>query len=98
MKISDKEIMMGKNIVDILQDKVDKLKKKHWQDDICQPDFIVSLLYDRNIRNNKIAQHIILTCLHASSSVSSVIFPIDENFYGYDSILSAMNDLYNQTI
>lgn len=98
MDIDFKDIIMEDDIVEILQSKVNILKEKHWKADSCQPDFIISLLYDNNIRDKELSQFIILTCIHMSSSVSSVIFPIHKNFYGYDSLLSAMKNLYNQTM
>lgn len=91
-------MLIEDNIVEILQTKVNLLNDKHWNTDDCKPIFLVSLLYDKNLRVKEIRQYIILTCQHLSNAFSSVLFPIDENFYGYDSLLKAMNDLYNQTM
>lgn len=98
MDIKLEDLRIEKDIVKILQNKVDSLKYKHWEDDFCQPDFTISLLYDNNIRDKELRQYIILTCDHLDSCVSAVVFPIDKNYYGYDSMLSAMNSLYKQTM
>ena len=98
MSIEFKDLMMENNIREILQNETNRLVEEYWKSDICKPIFIVSLLYDKNIRNKEMKQYIMLTCQHLGNSVSSVIFPIDDNFYGYESLLSAMNDLYAQTM
>jgi hypothetical protein len=97
MSITYKDKIIDMNIVELIKDRVNKLTDEHWSKDKCKPQFIVSILYDRNIRD-KMEQYIILTCIHLSSSVSSVLFPVEKNIYGYDSILSEMEDLYNQTM
>lgn len=98
MDIEFKDLMMENNIREILQNEVNRLVEKYWESDPCKPIFTVSLLYDKNVRNKEMKQYIVLTCQHLNNSFSSIIYPIDENFYGYESLLSAMNDLYAQTM
>lgn len=96
--ITYKDKFYANNIIETIRSEVDKQFKEHWSKDECQPEFLVSILFDKNIRNNKTEQYIILTCKHLSSVFSRVIFPDDESFYGYESILSVMESLYNQTM
>jgi len=88
----------GNSIIDSLRNEVNELTEKHWLTDECKPIFFISLLFDRNIRDNKSDQYILLTCKHLSSVFSRVLFPIEDNFYGYESVLKAMESLYNQTM
>jgi len=91
-----KDIMEDMNIVEFIQHKVNKLNSKHWSNDECKPIFIVSILYDYG--KDKEDQFIILTVQHLGSSYSSIIFPRKEVHYGYESVLSEMTSLYNQTM
>lgn len=98
VNITFNDLLTEENIQEILQTKVDKLTEHYWKNDSCRPNFIISILCDNNLRDKRMEQYLILTCQHLSSCVSSVIFPIDKNFYGYDSLLDAMKNLYNQTM
>ena len=98
LKIEFENLIKENNIDMILQKEVNRLANKYWSNDKCKPKYIVSILYDKDLRDGKISQYIILTCKHANSSFSSVLFPKNECFYGYESILSCMKDLYNQTM
>jgi hypothetical protein len=96
--ISFNDLLIEENIQEILQTKIDKLTEQYWKNDSCKPDFIISILHDNNLRDKRMEQYLILTCQHLNSCVSSVIFPIDKNYYGYDSLLNAMKSLYNRTM
>lgn len=91
-----KDIMEDLTIVEVIQHRVTKLNNKHWSTDECKPNFIVSILYDYG--KNKKEQYIMLTVQHLGSNFSSILFPRTENHYGYESILSEMTNLYNQTM
>lgn len=90
------DIMEDMNIIEIIQNRVNELNNIHWSTDECKPIFIVSILYDYD--KNKEEQYIILTVQHLGSTFSNIIFPKKENHYGYDSLLSEMTNLYNQTM
>jgi hypothetical protein len=98
MNITYKDKMFDKNIVELVREKVNKLTDKHWNHDECKPIFITSILYHKNKDTDKIEQYIILTCQHLSSTFSRILFPQEDSFYGYESILSEMESLYNQTM
>lgn len=96
--ITYKDRMFDKNIVELVQERVNKLNDEHWATDECKPVFIVSILYDYELKKDKKDQFILLTCQHLSSSFSRILFPKTENIYGYESILDEMHGLYNQTM
>lgn len=74
------------NIIQILQKYIDNLANKKWREDPCKPEFIISVI------NNKDCK-IILTIRHAGRSFSEIIFP------GYiDSLYYYMEQLYNMTM
>lgn len=83
-----------KDIIDCIQDRVDILvKDKYSWDTQCYPEFKVSVLWA-----NEDNQQIILTCTHLSRSVSRVLFPVKDNYYGYDFLGEVVEDLFNQTM
>lgn len=96
--ISYKDRIFDKNIIDVIQDRVNELRDRYWKDDKCKPEFIVSILFDYEYKKGKKEQYIILTCRHLNSSFSSLLFPKYENVYGYDSLLEEMQNLYNKTM
>lgn len=75
------------NIIGILQKYIDNLSNKEWKDDPCKPEFIISVI------NNKDCK-IILTIRHAGQSFSEIIFPS----YNIDSLYYYMEQLYNRTM
>lgn len=83
------------DIIDVLQEYVDKIANEHWKDDTsCPPKFWVSLLNDS--MENECEYKIILTIDH-NYKFSRVIFP-QKSRYGCDSLFSDMALLYNKTI
>ena len=81
------------DIIDVLQEYVDNIANDHWKSDTdCPPKFWVSLLNDFPEDEHKI----ILTIDHGYK-FSRVIFP-QKNRYGYDSLFSDMELLYNKTM
>ena len=85
--------MSSESITEILQEKIDKISAREWFNDDCKPEFKLSILYDTEQN-----QFIVLSIDHLGHSFSKIIFPKKENLYGYDSVLSDMKDLYNQTM
>lgn len=51
---------MYKDFIETIQDKINTLNNKYWSDDECKPNFIVSILYDKNEIRNKVEQYIML--------------------------------------
>lgn len=79
------------DIRQLLQKHIDELAEEHYGDDGCKPKFTVSLLHEDK-------QQIILTIEHLSSKFSSVLYPREDSYYGYESICQMVRDLYNQTM
>lgn len=48
--ITYKDRMFDKNIIELVQDRVNKLNDEHWNTDECKPVFIVSILYDMGMK------------------------------------------------
>lgn len=83
------------DIIDVLQDYVDEVAVEYWKSDTSSPPkFWVSLLNDSP--NDEQEHKIILTIDHGYK-FSKVIFPQKER-YGYKTILSDMEFLYNKTM
>lgn len=81
------------NIIDVLDEYIQKLAATKWKEDSCPPIFWLSL--DNDIEE----QHkIILTINHLGSKFSEVLFPRTDAHYGYNSILHHMEQLYNRTM
>lgn len=81
-----------KNIIEAIDMYVQWLAKKGWEKDDCPPKFIVSL---NNQDINK--QSIMITIDHLGSRFTETLFPQDMR-YGYDSIYSQMENMYNRTM
>lgn len=82
------------DIIDVLQEYVDKVAAEYWESDtICPPKFWVSLQNE----SPKIPHKIILTIDH-NCKLSMVIFPQQDKGYSYDSLFSDMELLYNKTM
>lgn len=88
---------MNKGIVEILQDRVDKITTSYWKDDDCPPKFYISVLYDE-LKGRHSNQYLILNIEHQFSRFSRIVFPLEENIYGYDDLYEIMKELYNQTM
>lgn len=90
-----KQIEIGyyDDILKCIQDKINDISKQMYSSDECPPQFTVS-----NLWINEDTQKIILTCNHCQQSFSRVLFPIKENYWGYDSLGNMIKDLYNQTM
>jgi len=81
------------DIIKVIEEEVKRLIKKEWNDDVCPPEFWVSL--DNYDMNN---QRILLTISHLGSKFSRPIFPVEKTEYGYDPLIEYMKKLYNQTM
>jgi len=86
------------NIVDYIQEVVDRIVKEKYKDDTCMPQFIVSVLqeidYSGKINNHKL----LLTVIHNGISNTRVIFPILSYNYGYENLEKEIEWLYNSTM
>jgi len=81
------------DIIDCIQEKVDRIAEIQYENDECKPIFNVSVLWEEGDE-----QSIVLTCTHLGRSFSRVLFPEYRCFYGYDSLESVVKGLYNQTM
>ena len=81
------------NIIECLQDEINKIVDTDFKSDKCKPVFIVSNLFKEDL-----TQNIILTIQHLSGSFSRTLFPLKDKFYGYDNLKNIIKDLYNQTM
>lgn len=82
------------DIIDVLQEYVNKVAAEYWESDItCPPKFWVSLQNE----SSKVPHKIILTINH-NCKLSMVIFPQQDKGYSYDSLFSDMEFLYNKTM
>lgn len=88
-----KEIGYYKDILDCIQDGIDKIVEEKYKDDECYPIFCVSSLWI-----NEDNQQIILNCTHLGRTFSRILFPCKESFWGYDGLSSIIESLYNQTM
>ena len=84
------------DICDVIQESVDKILEKNWENDECKPVFIVSLF--QTGEKESVQHQLLLTIRHCGFSVSRVIFPRIEYKYGYESIEQEMEWLYNTTM
>ena len=85
--------LFGLNIVNILEEEVQKLVKEHWKNDDCPPEFWVSL-NNEDMDN----QTILITINHLGNKFTERLFPRRNTEYGYESVLNQMIDMYNQTM
>lgn len=89
----NKQFNYNMDIIDVLEEYVITLLKEEWKNDTCPPKFIVSL-NNEDINN----QSIMITIDHLGSKFTERLFPRNGTHYGYDSILSQMINMYNQTM
>lgn len=83
-------ICLYKDIIDIIQSYVDDYSKE-----FGDVKFKVSLLQDFGHKDRRY-DTILLTVSHLQSSFSEILFPRQDMNYGYESIESVMNSLYNR--
>ena len=84
---------VGLDIINIIEEKVRKLAKDYWKNDICPPEFLVSL-NNEDINN----QSIMITINHLGYKFTECLFPRKDTEYGYGSIINQMISMYNQTM
>ncbi|ODA08214.1 hypothetical protein [Paenibacillus polymyxa] len=91
------------NIIGAIQRVVDEVVENEYRHDECTPEFIVSLLYEKNLvqefdeRTDR-DHSIILTVRHLGSCFSKVVFPQVTQVFGYDSLKEEMKYMYNRTM
>ncbi|KAA9007303.1 hypothetical protein F4V43_02110 [Paenibacillus spiritus] len=87
------------DIIQCIQEKVDKIFDEIYSINECQPAFTISLLFEGAGDNKHDMEHkIVLTVEHNDFAFSKVIFPNVKNTYGYESLEEEMRYLYNRTM
>ena len=86
-----KDVLLGLDIIHIIEEKVQSLAKDYWNGDPCPPEFWVSLYSDVN-------QSIMITINHLGNKFTEKLFPIENTDYGYESIINQMINMYNRTM
>ncbi len=81
------------DIISILDEKVQKIARKEWEDDKCPPEFWVSI--DNEDMDN---QSILISVRHLGLTFTEKLFPRKNTQWGYDSVLDQMISLYNRTM
>lgn len=87
------QAVFGLDIVNILEEEVQKLAQENWEEDGCPPEFWVSL--NNEDMNN---QSIMITINHLGCKFTERLFPRKDTQWGYDSVLNQMINMYNQTM
>lgn len=87
------EYLPNMDIIQIIDAIVQEVAKKNWEEDECPPEFWVSLNNE-----DKDDQSIMISINHLGSKFTEKLFPITDTYYGYDSLLSQMIGMYNQTM
>lgn len=87
------QVLFGMDIIGIIEEKVEELAKKRWNNDSCPPKFWVSL--NNEDMNN---QSIMITISHCGYKFTEKLFPRKDTEYGYECLLNQMINLYNQTM
>jgi len=87
-----RDICLYKDIIDIVQSYVDDYSKE-----FGDAEFKVPLLQDFGHKDRRY-DAILLTVSHLQSSFSEVVSPRQGMNYGYESIESVMDSLYNRTM
>lgn len=81
------------DIIQLIDNHVQKISRSNWSKDSCPPVFFVSL--DNENENN---QKILITISHLGMCFTKTMFPRNNTYYGYDSIEDLMKNMYNQTM
>jgi|GEM_PF-1628970 len=83
------------NLISLINDYVQKLGAEMFASDInCPPTFMASLKDDGDV------DEIVITVNHNGSSFTETIFPIrsEDTAYGYKSLQTTLECLYNRTM
>lgn len=89
----ENQVLFGIDIVNLIEEKVQKLAANRWANDDCPPEFWVSL-NNEDINN----QCIMITIHHCGYKFSEKLFPRKNTEYGYESVVNQMISMYNQTM
>ena len=81
------------DIVSAIDEIVQALARIKWWEDVCPPEFLVSLNNE-----DEDGQSIMITINHLGYKFTEKLFPRKDMHYGYDSLISQMTNLYNQTM
>ena len=83
---------MYKSIIDIVQDNIDKYIYKNFSRDECKPVYLISVCSTDGV------DKMIVTITHLGQSFSEVLFPREDQHYGYENIYDMLRDMYNRTM
>lgn len=86
-------MLIGLDIVTLINDHVQQLAEDQWKDDRCPPVFWISL--NNEDENN---QSIMITINHLGLKFTERLFPRKTTDYGYKSIINQMINMYNRTM
>ena len=91
---------MGFDIIDSIQYAVDKIQEEYFkkESEDGELQFIVSCLYEQDKDGGYNSDKIILTIKHGRWSNSRVLFPTEDNYYGFGYLEDIMEDMFNQTM
>ena len=87
------EYLPSMDVVQIIDTIVQEIARAKWKDDECPPEFWVSLNNE-----DKDNQSIMISINHLGDKFTEKLFPRKDTCYGYDSLLSQMIGMYNQTM
>jgi hypothetical protein len=87
------QVLIGLDIISIIEEKVQQWANDYWNEDECPPEFWVSL--NNEDENN---QSIMISISHLDSKFTERLFPRKDTQYGYNSVINQMISMYNQTM
>lgn len=87
------EHLSSMDIIDVIDEVVQKLAEESWREDECPPEFWVSL--NNEDMNN---QSIMITINHLGYKFTEKLFPRKDARYGYGGLREQMMNMYNQTM
>ena len=87
------QVLIGLDIISIIEEKVQQWANDYWNEDECPPEFWVSL--NNEDENN---QSIMISISHLDSKFTERLFPRKDTEYGYNSVINQMISMYNRTM
>lgn len=87
------QVLIGLDIISIIEEKVQQWANDYWDEDECPPEFWVSL--NNEDENN---QSIMISISHLDSKFTERLFPRKDTQYGYNSVINQMISMYNRTM
>ena len=87
------QVLIGIDLVNIIDEQVQSWARDYWHDDSCPPEFWVSL----NIEDDN-NHSIMISISHLDKKFTERLFPRQNTEYGYGSVLNQMINMYNRTM